>query len=134
MRIKRNALTAALSAALLLGSTAASLAITAVATGDVNVRRGPGTGYAVVDQLYEGEDVDVRGCSGGWCRIEHAGPDGWVSARYLTRDTGFYGEDDGDPDFFIRRPYRPHYRPYYDPYPGNYVCFGGPNARFCISD
>lgn len=55
----------------------------------LNVRSGPGTGYRVVDTLYQGEAVDVNRCSGGWCQIEHSGPDGWVSSRYLT----FYNDN-----------------------------------------
>jgi hypothetical protein len=57
----------------------------AEARSSVNVRSGPGTGYRVVDQLFRGEDVNVRRCrSNGWCFITHPGPDGWVSARYLV--------------------------------------------------
>lgn len=134
--VKKTALTAALATAMILGMTAVSLAVSAVATGDVNVRRGPGTGYAIVDQLYDGEDVDVDRCTGGWCWVEHPGRDGWVSARYLSRDGGYdrrydHGYYDDDADFFIGRP---HPRRFYRPYPDNYVCLGGPNARFCFSD
>lgn len=60
-------------------------ALGAQATAAVNVRSGPGTGYAAVDVLYAGEQVDVEGCTAtGWCSIIHVGPDGWVSARYLS--------------------------------------------------
>jgi hypothetical protein len=138
MNIKKTALTAGFAAALVLGGTAASFAVDAVATGGVNVRSGPGTQYAVVDQLYRGENVDVSRCTGGWCRVSHSGPDGWVSANYLARggNDDFYDDhDDVDVDFFIGRPhYRPHYRPYHRPWRDNSVCFGGPNARFCFSD
>ncbi|MEO6014265.1 MAG: SH3 domain-containing protein [Devosia sp.] len=68
-----------------------AVAEAAQATASVNVRSGPGTGYGVVDTLYVGESVSVEECgSSGWCLIEHSGPDGWVSARYLTgeRDEG----------------------------------------------
>ncbi len=69
----------------LLGMSAAQAAQSTVA---LNVRSGPSTGYSVVDTLYAGERVNVEQCrSNGWCRITHSGPDGWVSARYLT-DTG----------------------------------------------
>lgn len=69
---------------------AASYAADAESTTALNVRSGPSTGYRVVDTLYSGEPVDVNRCAGGWCRIEHSGPDGWVSSRYLA----FY--DDGN--------------------------------------
>ena len=66
-------------------SLAATLAAQAAqSTVSLNVRSGPGTNYRVVDVLYQGETVDVEGCQSGWCRINHSGPDGWVSARYLT--------------------------------------------------
>lgn len=61
-------------------------ALAAQATASVNVRSGPSTSYAVVDVLFPGETVDIRECrSSGWCYITHSGPDGWVSARYLTQ-------------------------------------------------
>lgn len=71
---------------LVAGLFGASAAMAAEATANVslNVRAGPGTGYSVVDVLYDGERVTVERCSGGWCEISHRGPDGWVSARYLT--------------------------------------------------
>ena len=144
MSIKSISLKAGLAAALLLAGTAASFAASAYATGEVNVRRGPGTGYGVVDQLYRGESVDVDGCRGGWCRITHSGPDGWVSASYLGRDRynddDFYDNDvDVDVDFFVRAPrqHRPwrNNRPWRDDrWHDDTVCIGGPNATFCISD
>ncbi len=141
MTMKKTALTAGLAIGAVLLSTAASLA--AYATGSVNVRRGPGLDYGVVDQLRRGEWVDIDRCIEGWCRINHSGPDGWVSARYLTRDAGFddggYWDDDDrydDGGYWVRpgrpgRPMRP-YRPWRDP--RAQVCVGGPNASFCISD
>ena len=35
--------------------------------------------------------------SNGWCLVQHSGPDGWVSARYLSNDGGDYGDDDDEP-------------------------------------
>lgn len=68
----------------LVFSTAAALAVPAQATGAVNVRTGPSTSYAIVDQLYAGEAVDVTQCQSGWCYIQHTGADGWVSGNYLS--------------------------------------------------
>jgi uncharacterized protein YraI len=137
MNLKKTALKAGLAAALLFAGTAATVAVEAFATGGVNVRRGPGTNYGVVDQLRRGESVDVRGCSGGWCQIVHSGPDGWVSASYLSRGGDFYDDDDDvDVDVYVGRPYRydrPRWRPRYRDR-DNFVCFGGNNARFCLSD
>jgi len=53
-------------------------------TTNVNVRSGPGTNYAVVDVAQRGEQVDVQQCRGSWCYITKPGPDGWVSASYLS--------------------------------------------------
>lgn len=70
----------------ILASTA--LASAAQSTTTLNVRSGPGTSYGVVDVLYAGENVTVEGCvASGWCQITHSGPDGWVSARYLSGDS-----------------------------------------------
>ena len=71
------------------------------ATASVNVRSGPGTQYRVVDTLYPGEEVNIETCrSNGWCLIEHSGPDGWVSARYLSNSGGDYRDND---DRAVRR-------------------------------
>lgn len=87
--VKRNTIFAALCAALALvlampAAMAQTLSGEARATGQVNVRTGPGTGFAVVDQLQVNQLVTVRQCQSGWCYIEKTGPDGWVSARYLA--------------------------------------------------
>jgi uncharacterized protein YraI len=71
---------------LLFSSTA--LAATAYPTTSLNVRSGPGTGYAVVNRLSPGERVNVDRCIPGfrWCHVQASGADGWVSSAYL-RDT-----------------------------------------------
>lgn len=99
--MKKNIiLAAALAAVAGFGSVSAALADQATAS--VNVRTGPGTQYRVVDTLYRGEEVNIETCrSNGWCLIEHSGPDGWVSARYLSNDGGDFGDDD-DGDVVIR--------------------------------
>ncbi len=53
-------------------------------TGNVNVRSGPGTNFAVVDVARTGQTVDVQRCQGSWCYVVKPGPDGWVSSTYLT--------------------------------------------------
>lgn len=76
---------AALAAASLLLPAGAALALEAEAKSAVNVRTGPGTSFGIVDQLTAGEVVQITECSpNNWCFIEHSGPDGWVSANYLT--------------------------------------------------
>ncbi len=58
-------------------------AVEASAKSAVNVRSGPGVSYNKVDALYAGEGVEITECRGNWCHIQHPGPDGWVSGRYL---------------------------------------------------
>jgi len=143
MNLKKTAMTLGL-AVLTLGATAASTyAATAYATGSVNVRSGPGTGYHVVDQLYRGQQVNVQDCRGSWCRVSKSGPDGWVSARYLSAgsyDDGYYDDDYYDDQVVIVRPRHRHRDPvyYYDDYdyyrgPSASFCLGGPNASFCMN-
>lgn len=87
---KRHVMTIAVFAgAATLLSAGGALAIEAAAEAAVNVRTGPGTGFGIVDQLTEGEIVEVTECApSGWCFVEHSGPDGWVSATYLTMAPG----------------------------------------------
>ncbi|WP_425101675.1 SH3 domain-containing protein [Tropicibacter sp. S64] len=53
----------------------------------VNLRSGPGTGYDVVAQLFEGEEVEVmQDAGGGWVQLRAmAGNNeiGWMSDRFL---------------------------------------------------
>lgn len=78
-------MSAALAAASILVSAGAAFAVEAEAKSAVNVRTGPGAGFGIVDQLTAGEVVEITECSpNGWCFVEHSGPDGWVSANYLT--------------------------------------------------
>lgn len=66
----------------------AAYAAPGVVTSNINVRSGPGTNYAVVDTVRRGTQVDVQQCQGSWCYIAKAGPDGWVSASYLSASGG----------------------------------------------
>ena len=143
----------AVAAAALVVFLPAAWAAPGTATSNVNVRSGPGTGYAVVDTLRRGEQVDVQRCQGSWCYIVKRGSDGWVSANYLSRSGGGW-QDDNDwdrPPHWNPRPPRP---PQWDPYPprpphwnprpprpqpwppnnGGNVCFNGPNGYFCIGN
>ena len=86
-------------ATVLLGSLVfAGAANAAVATSTVNVRAAPVNG-AVVDVLRPGQQVEIDRCAGGWCYVIKQGPDGWVSANFLSDDdSGFDDEDDVVPD------------------------------------
>lgn len=147
MALNRKLITSALATLAVLATTAAASAAPAVATSNVNVRSGPGTGYAVVDALRRGEQVDVQYCRGSWCFVQKRGPDGWVSSNYLSSGGGW--DDDWyepappprPPHWNPRPPRPPHWnpqpwpqRPYPTPYPtrpGASFCFNGPNGYFC---
>lgn len=78
-------------------SAGAALAEDAIATTQLNVRSGPGTGFAVVDVLDASERVTMSECQpSGWCYITHDGPDGWVSAAYLAPVPGTVGSGGAD--------------------------------------
>ncbi len=88
MSIKRVTFGTSLAAITLLTTLAVSAA-PGIATGTVNVRTGPGTGYAKVGTLPSGEVVDVKQCQGSWCFVDRdGGTDGWVSKNYLAAYDG----------------------------------------------
>ncbi|WP_372838874.1 SH3 domain-containing protein [Phaeovulum sp.] len=71
--------------AALLASAVAAAAVEAVSTTWLNVRSGPGTGFAVLTTLAPDMVVEVTECQdNGWCYVEHIGPSGWVSSTYLA--------------------------------------------------
>lgn len=158
MALNRKLITSTLATLAVLATTVAAAAAPAIATGNVNVRSGPGTGYGVVDALRRGERVDIQYCRGSWCFVQKRGPDGWVSANYLSSGGGGGGWDDDyydptpsrPPQWNPRPPRPPHWnpnpgrpphwnpgpppRPYPQPYPSNpgaSFCFNGPNGYFC---
>ena len=90
MRFAQKMISLALGGTVLLGMAGAAMAAPAVATTNVNVRSGPSAGYRVVDTLRRNEVVEVTNCRGGWCYVEKAGPDGWVSANYLQNGRPSY--------------------------------------------
>jgi len=148
----------------LAASAGIAQAATAYATGNVNVRSGPGTGYGVIDVLRTGDRVDVQQCRGSWCFVEKPGPDGWFSASFL--DSGGYRPPPvvvRPPPVIVRPPvyhppvYRPPYYPprppqhwpprhrpphggpgqHYPGYGGNgsaNFCYNGPNGYFCLGN
>ena len=59
-------------------------ATAATVTGDLNLRAGPGTRYAVIDTMPAGAHVNVLGCGGGWCRVAWHGTVGYASRNYLA--------------------------------------------------
>ncbi|NGP18233.1 SH3 domain-containing protein [Devosia aurantiaca] len=160
MTIRKTLLASGLAGLTLLATAATAFAAPAVATGNVNVRSGPGTGYGVVDTLRRGETVDVQQCRGSWCYVQKRGPDGWVSSNYLSRGGG-WNDDDWNggynppprprppvydppprpPHWNPRPPRPPHWNnprpqpyPVYPSNPGASFCFNGPNGYFCAGN
>ncbi len=159
MAFNRKLIASTLGTLAVLATTAAASAAPAVATSNVNVRSGPGTGYGIVDALRRGERVDIQYCRGSWCYIEKRGPDGWVSANYLSTGGGWDGGWDGGyeppppprpphwnqprpphwnpgppprPPHWNPRPPRPDYPYPYPSNPGASFCYNGPNGYFCV--
>jgi uncharacterized protein YraI len=89
MTIGKTSKIAAIAGTILALSIGSAMAAPGYATGNVNVRTGPGTGYTKVDTLSRGEQVQIGQCQGGWCYVSHSGPDGWVSANYLSQGSGY---------------------------------------------
>ncbi|SMQ70585.1 Peptidase inhibitor family I36 [Devosia lucknowensis] len=107
-------------AAISLVPTIAVLAAPGYATSSVNVRTGPGTGYAKVGSLSAGEVVDVKQCQGSWCFVDRAsGTDGWASKNYLAPYQG-NGGGQSKPDIPFNF--------------GMTVGSGGPSFSFGIGD
>jgi uncharacterized protein YraI len=161
MALKKTLIASGLAALAIIATAAAASAAPAVAASSLNVRTGPGTGYPVVDTLHRGEQVDVKYCRGSWCFVEKRGPDGWVSANYLSSGRPSWDDDRDDdwhrpsppprpphwnpnprpphwdpypprPPHWNPRPPRPQPQPIYPGNPGAQVCFNGPNGYFCI--
>ncbi len=57
-------------------------------SGSLNVRKGPGTTYAVVGKLHNGDKVTVTGSTDGWYAISYDGGTGYVSSAYITKSDG----------------------------------------------
>ena len=57
-------------------------------SGSLNVRKGPGTTYAVVGKLRNGDKVTVTGSTDGWYAISYDGGTGYVSSAYITKSDG----------------------------------------------
>jgi N-acetylmuramoyl-L-alanine amidase len=54
--------------------------------GFLNLRTGPGTGYAVIERMYNGTWVQILERSGNWVRVFHEyGSEGWAYSKYLRR-------------------------------------------------
>jgi uncharacterized protein YraI len=55
-----------------------------IATGNVTVRSGPGTGFKKLGMLKKGRGVSVINANSGWAKIEFGAGHGYVSTTYLN--------------------------------------------------
>jgi uncharacterized protein YraI len=86
MRLRTIAIAAALLPLTALLPSFASAA-EARASGDVPVRWGPGSGYAIIGYLEDGAYYDVEDCTrqSRWCLVSEDGDElGWVRGSYLV--------------------------------------------------
>ncbi|MCP5038930.1 MAG: SH3 domain-containing protein [Rhodobacteraceae bacterium] len=103
MKITSLIMKTAVAGAILIGSSISAQAVEATATVQLNVRTGPGTSFGVIDTLDPGELVDTTECqSSGWCYIQQAGPNGWVSSSYLQAVPPAAPPGSGTPDCQLR--------------------------------
>lgn len=111
-----------LAAAFLVAGMGVAAADPMVTTTALNLRDGPGTGYAVITSMPEGAMVDVQECRGNWCALYWRGFRGYASASYLA--TPYYAERPR----YAPPPRYGAYRPrYYGPrYYGPPYYYGGP--------
>lgn len=85
-RLTRLALASLSLASLSLALPALAHAEEAFVTANVNMRAGPDPGYPLIDQLREGTEVDVQGCTEGyeWCDVIAYDNRGWVAGNYIN--------------------------------------------------
>lgn len=57
----------------------------------VNVRSGPGTGYADIGNVYDGQTYVAIATSGSWRKIWYSSGTGWVSSSYLASSSATFG-------------------------------------------
>jgi uncharacterized protein YraI len=83
--LSRALLAAAGLTALVALPGAADAAVSAYATGNVNMRTCGSTSCPRITTVPAGAPVTIYGCTGGygWCDTQYGGYRGWVSGRYL---------------------------------------------------
>ncbi len=69
-------------------TTSAKAATVQLTSGNLNVRSGAGTSYAVTGKLTKGETVVVLSSAGSWSRVlYHGTKTGYVSSQYLSQSS-----------------------------------------------
>lgn len=61
----------------------------------LNVRSGPGTHFARIGQVQNGEEVKVLQVKEGWYQIQFSGREGWISGEFATLSGGGNGNGGG---------------------------------------
>jgi N-acetylmuramoyl-L-alanine amidase len=70
-------------------SAGLAIAQTAVVKGNVvNLRSGPGTGYAVIGEAKQGDRLSVLDTSGEWSKISRGSLTGWIHSPLITVEAG----------------------------------------------
>lgn len=72
--------------AMTLMSSAVHAQSSVTAWTDLNLRSGPGPQYSIIGVIPSNGEVVVEGCleAASWCKVSHAGMEGWASGDYLT--------------------------------------------------
>ena len=52
-------------------------------TANVNLRKGPGTGYGVIKVLADGTDCTALAVDGSWTKVRCGGSTGWLYSEYI---------------------------------------------------
>jgi uncharacterized protein YraI len=68
-----------------LSVPAAATAGNSYTTATLNLRAGPGAGYAALTAVPAGAAVHLRKCGDGWCQVSWRGLRGWVAEGFLLR-------------------------------------------------
>lgn len=58
-----------------------------ITTANLNMRTGPGTGYAVITVIPKGSQVTVNGYSGDWAKVTYSGKNGYAHSSYLKNES-----------------------------------------------
>lgn len=64
-------------------------------TEKTSLRKGPGGSFPLVATIPKFDDVDMRSCASGWCKVRWKGKSGYAkSAHLITYDEACLFDDD----------------------------------------
>ena len=92
MKLRLLAIAALVAVTSIAATAGSAVAANATLNRDADVYARPNNSSAIVNEVFEDDDVTVRRCSGNYCLLRIAGPDGWVRTRALD----MWDEDDED--------------------------------------